>query len=137
VESRTGPLKAKEVIVTHLRRRSLYWAPRILCILFAAFLSVFAFDVFSEGGGFSEMALGFVMHLIPTVIILALLAIAWRWEWVGAIAFAALSVLYYLWTDGRFPFATYLAVSGPLFLVSALFLANWLMRKKLRPTARV
>lgn len=135
MKSRTGPLKAKEVIVNQLSRGSLYWAPRILCILFASFLGIFAFDVFSEGGGFSEMALGFMMHLIPSVIILALLAIAWRWERIGAVAFAALSVLYYLWTDGRFPFATYLAVSGPLFLVSALFLVNWLMRKKLRPAA--
>ena len=30
----------------------LFWTPRILCILFAIFISLFALDVFGEGYGF-------------------------------------------------------------------------------------
>ena len=32
-------------------KRVLFWTPRVLCILFAMFLSLFALDVFSEGYG--------------------------------------------------------------------------------------
>jgi hypothetical protein len=32
-------------------RRLLFWSPRVLCVAFAIFLSLFALDVFSEGLG--------------------------------------------------------------------------------------
>ena len=38
-------------------KRTLFWAPRILCILFAVFVSLFALDVFGEGYGFWETIL--------------------------------------------------------------------------------
>ena len=59
----------------------LFWTPRVLCLLFAVFLSLFALDVFNEGYGFWKTILALLMHLIPTWIVLAILAISWRWEW--------------------------------------------------------
>ena len=117
-----------------LMKQSLYWAPRILCILFAAFLSIFALDVFSEDYSFWQTAVALLMHLLPTAIVLVLLAISWRWEWVGAVMFTALGVLYLVTAWGRFPMSVYFAISGPLFLVAGLFLVNWIMRAKLRPS---
>jgi len=38
-------------------KRVLFWAPRVLGILFALFLSLFALDVFSEGYSFGETML--------------------------------------------------------------------------------
>lgn len=60
------------------------------------------------------------------------LAIAWRWEWVGAILFAGVGVGYIVMAWGRFEALTYLLIAGPLFLVGALFLASWLLRSELR-----
>ena len=55
---------------THLLiERLLYWVPRILCILFAAFISLFALDVFGEGYGFWHSVLTLMVHLIPTYIV--------------------------------------------------------------------
>ena len=51
----------------------LHWAPRILCIAFALFISVFALDVFSEGYSVGELLVALFMHLIPTMIILVVL----------------------------------------------------------------
>ena len=51
-------------------KRLLFWTPRIMCILFAVFVSLFAFDVFGEGYGFWKTLLALLMHLIPTGIIL-------------------------------------------------------------------
>ena len=113
-------------------KRVLFWTPRILCILFAVFSSVFALDVFGEGYSFWETILALLIHLVPTYIVVIALVIAWRWEWVGAILFLALGVFYIVWTWGRFPLVTYVSMSGPLFLVSALFLLNWVYRAELR-----
>ena len=117
-----------------LTKQSLYWTPRILCLLFAGFLSIFALDVFSEDHGFWQTVAALLMHLIPSAIVVVLLAIAWRWELVGAYVFAALGVLYLLMAWGRFPLSVYFTISGPLFLIAGLFLANWLLRAELRPS---
>ena len=80
--------------MTNGRKKLLFWTPRIICIVFALFTSVFAFDVFSEGRGFWETILALVMHLVPTAVILLVLAISWRWEWIGGLLFIALGGFY-------------------------------------------
>jgi hypothetical protein len=83
-------------------RRFVYWTPRILGILFAVFLSVFALDVFSEGHGFWKTIVALLMHLVPTFIFLVVLIVAWRWEWIGGLVFIASALWYVMWTWGRF-----------------------------------
>ena len=122
----------KVTIVKQPVKRLLYWMPRILCILFAIFVSMFALDVFSEGYSFWETIIALLMHLIPTGIILIVLVFSWRWEWIGAILFTALGVLYIVKFEGRFHWSAYFMMSGPLFLTGFLFLINWLYRKQLR-----
>ena len=117
-------------------KRLLFWAPRILCVLFAAFVSLFALDVFDQGYGFWETILALLMHLIPTTgIIVVVLVISWRWEWVGGVLFTALGALYLVMFRGRFHWSAYLTISGPLFLVGVLFLVNWLYRAELRASS--
>ena len=114
-------------------KRLLFWMPRILCIAFAAFVSLFALDVFGEGYDFFETILAFVIHLIPTGIILIALVVFWRWEWFGGMAFTALGVVYIvMFGDREFSWPVYVIMSGPLFLLGVLFLINWLCRKQLR-----
>ena len=108
-------------------RRLLFWAPRALGFLFAAFIGLFALDVFDEGYGFWEAVAGFLIHLVPTYLILVAVALGWRWEWLGALLFAALGVAYVVTAWGQFGWTTYLIVTGPAFLVAALFLADWLL----------
>jgi len=81
----------------------LFWAPRILTIPFALFLSVFALDVFAETEGFLETLTALVLHLIPALLVVVLLVLAWRWELVGVIAFAGLAITYVVGMWGRFP----------------------------------
>lgn len=110
-------------------RGPLYWAPRILTLLFTGFISLFALDVFDGRRGFTESVAALLMHLIPSLVLLVLLAIAWRWEWVGAITFPTLGALYIVTGWGRFPWMTYLIIAGPLFLVGGLFLFAWMRRR--------
>lgn len=106
-------------------RHLLFWSPRILCLLFAAFLSLFALDVFGQGYGFWKTALAFLIHEIPVLVLLAVLALCWRWEWIGAVLFPAMGVFYFVTTRGRMHWSAYLLISGPLFLLGLLFLLNW------------
>jgi hypothetical protein len=113
-------------------KQFLFWIPRILCILFALFLSLFSLDVFDEGLGFWETILALLLHLVPTYIVIAVLLLAWRWEWIGAVLFTALAVFYVVWAWGRFHWSAYAVISGPLVLISILFLLNWIYRAQLR-----
>jgi hypothetical protein len=110
--------------------RWLYWTPRILCLLFAIFISLFALDVFQEGQGFFRTLLALLIHLIPTAFILIVLAAAWRWEWVGALVYIALGIFYIIEVWGRFPWSTMAIISGPLFLIGILFLLNTLFKTR-------
>lgn len=108
-----------------------FWSPRILTLLFALFLSLFALDVFGEATGFVETMAALTMHLIPTFLVIGLLAVAWQFELVGVVAFAGLAVAYDVVMWGRFPALTYVMVSGPLLLISGLFFVSWWRRRRL------
>ncbi|MHC1769401.1 MAG: hypothetical protein AB9869_34810 [Verrucomicrobiia bacterium] len=118
--------------MTTTAKRLLFWIPRILCLVFAAFISIFALDVFGEGLGFWRTSLALLMHLIPTFLILIVLAVSWRWEWVGAILFTALALLYLFTSWGQLHWSAYVVISGPLCLLGVLFLLNWVWRAELR-----
>jgi hypothetical protein len=113
-------------------KKWLYWAPRALGVAFILFISLFALDVFGTGRGFWATALALLMHLIPVFFAAIVLALSWRWEWVGAFLFTVLGVLYVVWAWGRFNWAAYTFISGPLFLLGALFLLNWVYRAEIR-----
>jgi hypothetical protein len=113
-------------------KRVLFWTPRILCILFAIFLSLFALDVFGEGLSVWGTILALLIHLVPVYIVLIVSVIAWRWEWAGAVLFTALAALYVVLAWGQFHWSVYAGISGPLVLIGALFLFNWLYRAQLR-----
>jgi hypothetical protein len=61
-----------------LSKRTLYWAPRALSIAFVAFLSLFAMDVFEEHAGFWRTVQALAMHLIPCLVLIAVLILSWR-----------------------------------------------------------
>ena len=112
--------------MTAYSRRVLFWTPRGLSIAFAIFLSLFALDVFSEGYGFWKTLVALTIHLIPAAIVLAALAVAWRGELVGAVLFVGAGLLYAK-SAWRHP-SSIVGISGPLFVIAALFLVNWLKR---------
>jgi len=111
-----------------------FWTPRVICILFALFLVIFSFDVFEEAHGFWNLALALLMHNLPTIGLFVTLYFAWRREWIGAVIFTGLGVLYIVWAWGRFPLMNYFLIAGPLFLLGILFLVNWIFRAQIRPS---
>jgi hypothetical protein len=113
-------------------KRLLIWTPRLLGILFALFLSLFALDVFGAGYTIGETILALLIHLIPTFALLIALALAWRWQWVGALIFLAFSSWYLFNAWGSFPVSTLAIIAGPPLVVGLLYLVDWIYRAELR-----
>jgi hypothetical protein len=61
------------------------WMARVLCVLALAFISLFALDVFSEGAGLGQKIVAFLLHMIPSFVLIIALIIAWKHELVGGI----------------------------------------------------
>jgi hypothetical protein len=108
----------------------LNWAPRILGILFAIFISLFTFDVFGQGTGFWKTLLALLIHLIPTFLLIIILILSWKRPWISGIFFILLGIAYIIWSSqsGRGSQIIYI----PLFLVGILFLTSWFFRKEIK-----
>jgi hypothetical protein len=106
-------------------RKLLFWAPRVLGLAFAAFLSLFALDVFAQAEQPSQSMIALTIHLIPTAFVLAILAISLRWGGVAGLVFVALGSYYVASTWGRLAWSAYLVITGPMFLLGLLFELDW------------
>lgn len=114
--------------------RVLYWSPRIITMAFAVFIGLFALESFQQTHGFRHLVIAFAVNLVPAWIVVAVLAAAWKWEWIGSLVFAL--AVWYSWGALHrhilsWPIA--LSIPLPLLLVAALFLADWIERDKLHP----
>jgi hypothetical protein len=105
--------------------RLLHWTPRVLGLLFAAFVSVFALDGVGTGNTFWQTILTLTTTLIPTAVILGALALSWRWGWAGGLVFLALGSCYLVTSWGLYHWSTYVEFAGPLFLLGLLFEIDW------------
>ena len=105
------------------------WAPRVLAILFILFISLFALDSFGTGKPWWEGIVGFLIHLVPTYFLIAMLIAAWRFPLVGGLFFIAGGIFYLVMAHGQH-WTAYLFISGPAFLTGALFLAQKFLREK-------
>ena len=117
----------------HLKQL-LVWTPRVLGILFALFLSIFALDVFGAGYTIGETIVALFMHLIPTFVLLIALGLAWRWQWVGALVFLGFVAWYLIQAWGNFPFFVLLLIAGPPLLIGLLYLVDWFYEAELHAT---
>jgi hypothetical protein len=97
-----------------------YWLPRILAILFIAFISIFALDVFGEPQWF----LALIMHLIPSFILVILTVVSWKHEQLGGFIFISAGL--FLLISSRFES---LIISIPALVIGALFLAKRYLQK--------
>jgi hypothetical protein len=109
--------------------RLLLWSPRILGILVSLFIGLFALDAFSHGKPFFAALPGFLVHLIPALVLLAVVGASWRLEWIGGLAFIGLAVFYALMAKGHIEWM--LVISGPLAVVGALFWWSWFRHSEL------
>lgn len=115
-------------------RKLLFFAPRIAGILVAVFTGLFALDVFDMPGSTGERLLAFIIHAAPAIVMIGLLALAWRWEWVGALAFGAAAIYMLRSVSGDWfsALGNLLLFVLPAALVAILFWLNWRWRGEIK-----
>lgn len=117
-----------------LLRGLLFWLPRVLGLLFAGFLSLFALDVFGAGDGIWQTLAALLIHLIPALALLAAVALSWRWTWLGGLGLLGFALWYIAASGGRAGAGTYLLLVGLPLLIGLLFLLDWRYRDTLQPS---
>lgn len=110
--------------------RALFWAPRILGMLFVPFLMMFSLDVFEEAHGFREIAVGLIMHNLPALTLVLFLWLAWKREWAGAALFPLAGVFYIWLTWSQSSAVAKLLIAGPPIVTGMLFALAWTERRK-------
>jgi len=106
------------------------WTPRVLAIALALFMAMFAMDAYlEEGNDFWQTTESFVTHLVPSLCVIAILAIGWRRDGLASIGFLALSIAYFAASSGwrSFP-ASLIIVLPPLGISLAFFARMQLLR---------
>ena len=101
-------------------KKVLYWLPRILAILFIAFISMFALDVFSE----PQWLLALFMHLIPSYFLVAITIVAWKHEMLGGFLFLIAGFALLIFTHFEA-----LIIGIPAFVIGVLFLGKKYLSK--------
>jgi fatty-acid desaturase len=113
--------------------KMLLWSPRVLGILVCFFLSLFSLDAFGSGKSFLQALPDFAIHVAPVLLLLIVVAVSWRREWVGGLVFTGLAAVYAY--DARSHTSWVFAISGPLLIVGILFFWSWIHRRELRADA--
>jgi hypothetical protein len=63
-----------------------------LAILYVLFLSVFALDAFGGNLSLGKQIIGFIIHLVPSFLLLILIAISRRYPLIGGVMFVLCSI---------------------------------------------
>lgn len=117
-----------------LAEQFVHWSPRVLGLLSAAFIGLFALDVFGEIHSLGKTLLALAHHLLPTALILVAVFLGWRWPWAGGLGFATLAAACGLMTAHHFRWDWFAIVGGPALLAAALFAANAFLRTPPAPS---
>ncbi|MGA1868225.1 MAG: hypothetical protein ACMUJM_06730 [bacterium] len=116
-----------------MQNKWLYWTPRVLSIIFAIFISIFALDVFGAGYSFLDTIVALIIHLIPTYLVTIVAIIAWKGEITGGCLFIGLGLFYVIMEWNRTPLIASLLIPAPLFLIGGMFIMHWMLYRKAKP----
>ena len=117
----------------------IHWVPRILCILAILFIGMFSLDAFDPKLTLGEQLLGFLMHNIPTLILIAILIVSWKWEFIGGIIFILIGLgftpfifmhNYHMNHSVGMTIGIVMMITFPFVVVGGLFVLSHFLKKK-------
>jgi chromate transport protein ChrA len=106
------------------------WIPRTLAVLFIIFISLFALDVFGDRDNLSDIILGLIVHLVPSIILVILLLVSWKCEKIGGALFIVAGIIFTIFFNTYKDIMTFLIISGPVFLIGILFWVSAVKKPK-------
>lgn len=112
-----------------MKNKFLCWSPRVLSVMFVAFLCLFSFDGFIEFNGWQTI-FTIVIHLLIPVVVLLGTIIAWKRDLVGTAIFFFFASYYVYMVGLNRHWSWYASISGPALFIGVLYLLNWWQNKK-------
>jgi hypothetical protein len=112
------------------KKAKFIWIPRVIAIIFILFMSIFALDVFSEDVVLIKKLLGFLIHLIPSFILITLLIISWNRPLAGGYIFGFISILFTVHYSTYKHLFMFLTFTVPLIIISILFFVSYVSIRK-------
>ena len=106
-------------------KNTFIWSARIIALLFIAFISLFAFDSFSGEESFVAEIGHFLMHLVPTFVLVVCLVIAWKNPPLGGFLFIGVAILFTIYFGTFKQLETFFMISVPPIIAGILFLLSW------------
>lgn len=88
---------------------------KILAILYIIFITLFAFDE-------PLSSIGFLIHLIPTFLLIGVLIFAWFKPKIGGILFLSLGIVFAIFFKSYEEIISFLLIPFPLIIIGILFL---------------
>ena len=107
-----------------IREKYLLWSPRIIAIIFAGLLALFALDAFKMNKSLADQFGDFLVHLLPAVVTIACLVVAWKYRLFGGILFLFLGIVFTFYFGTAQNIYNFLLISVPLFAAGVLFLLS-------------
>jgi hypothetical protein len=110
----------------------IHWAPRLAASLIIFFIGLFSLDVFEMDASPLELLGGFLIHNIPSIVMLVLLIFAWKRPVVGFLAFLVVAAAFtFFFVRSIYALSNLLLFVLPILLIAFLFYADW---KWLKPS---
>jgi len=129
-------------MLMQLSAKILHWTPRIICILAIIFISLFALDAFNPKLTFWQQIRDFLIHLIPSFILLAILIVSWKHELIGGIIFTLIGLgfspflfkhNYVMNNSIGASLTVVLFIASPFVLAGVLFILNHFKKQNNKP----
>ena len=120
-------------------RSFIHWTPRILCILAILFISIFALDAFDSDLPVTEQLLNFLIHMIPSFVLIGILILSWKWELIGGAIFVLIGLImsplvyqhnYNMNGSVIMSLGIIAIITVPFIIVGVLFLMDYRIKKK-------
>lgn len=116
-----------------------HWIPRIICIIDILFISIFALDAFRPNAAISDQLKDFFIHLIPSFILIAVLILAWKKEFLGGLLFMVIGIVLspYVYSHNytnnhsfQKSFAIISLITFPFIVVGLLFILSSVIKQR-------
>lgn len=106
------------------------WVPRIFSLVFVLFFGLFALDVFESDASWWQQVGGFIIHQVPSVLLLLMLIVTWKHPFWTGIIFILLAIVFTVFFRTYDSFLSFLMISIPVFLAAVLFIIASFKRKE-------
>lgn len=117
--------------MTDRTRHILYWSPRLLSLIVVGIAAKHVADWISPNKGIGDNLLSVLVHLIPAVLVLGVVALSWRREWIAGAFFVLLGLLRAA-KDVLVGSVSHLWLAAFGVFLGLLFILNWKYRAALR-----